>query len=1229
MFEARQGVLPVAVFFCLGASPLSAQRTFKESATFSLGANATAVAIERLDSGRHLLWAGLAGGDIASVPLERGVPGTAARTPSGVPGIANIALGDLDGDGTNDVVAVNFNPGNVAVLLNSGTGLERQAAPRSVTYPLAGGPSAAAIADWNGDGKNDVLVTLYTLNRIAVFLNQGGGTLGTPTFADCGKGPNWITRVNLDGTGPHGVATANFIDGTVSVFRRGASAAARTLTAGAGTAKIANHDVNGDGWEDLIAINQTAGTVSSFLAGAGGGGFGGAVFSPAGSLPKDFAFGPWGETRGRDLAVTNHTQSGLGGIAVHYGDLEGTFGPGPVLFPDSGPGGFVASGDVDGDGDSDLVHIAGSAGRVLTDESRGCSENLLVFIPSPVPPYESSGYFAPLPDADTCGPFGIEYEASQDPGFANPFSRHYTASPVMSLPPPLPPPLPGTEHIIYLRARLKFGDGSTWAWRAWAVRVLLKPAAFAVLRFVLNSLTSTVPPGTPIGSVTLKNIGEQPGDVRFELNSEAVSIDPGPLRFEPEEEKEVPIKATDKLLSGVHHVVLWGLSPPAGTTEVFRVSDSLTIGSGPIPTGCDARGPKTKDWVTKHEPGSFSVDVTCSAFIPVIGRVPGTPFATNPFVTLKLLTPAPWLSALDPKPDWFFDLESRTARIEWKTDPSHYGRFLAPLEAVYTCNPTAVAECQGRVTLFPLLPVTSNGGLPRESSPVPSAVPSGGTSLIVPSAVNALGLGGRALFVSDGWLTNSWSADVPITLIYTPDSQNGLTGAGVLRTERVLEGSSTTRLVDLVGGFFQTAGSGLVQIRSTMPQVLGLRTVVEAETDGDPKTRFGTEIPTAVFGSGIGRAEGDLVLPGIDDDEASRANIILSETTGAEATATITVHGSDGAIIGSMTKPVLPYSKVQINGIVKSVAPSASISGGSARVSVSSGDGRIFALATVIDNASSSFAAIRGRVPRLLRSSVPVPTALIIPGAARLPGAFNSTFTTSLAIANGTSAEASLNLTYHYVDADDANARKSVTKDVTIPAQGALSKEMGLDVLSSFFGITARSFGWIEIKGDVGRVIAASAVSSLVDPADPSRGRKSAPVEGILADSPDIADKTGQERRFAGAEKSPARRTNLILVETSGQPVTAAVRALDEKGRTLASRTFDVDGRQYSQINDIFGPSGLGLGDGPFQNVEIAVRVLSGDGRLVSFVTRNDNLSGNPEIFVLKEPGPPLGSVRD
>ena len=56
---------------------------------------------------------------------------------------------------------------------------------------------------------------------------------------------------------------------------------------------------------------------------------------------------------------------------------------------------------------------------------------------------------------------------------------------------------------------------------------------------------------------------------------------------------------------------------------------------------------------------------------------------------------------------------------------------------------------------------------------------------------------------------------------------------------------------------------------------------------------------------------------------------------------------------------------------------------------------------------------------------------------------------------------------------------------------------------------------------------------------------------------------------------------------------------------------------------DHFGAEGLALGDGPFQNVEIAAQVVEGGGQVVGVVTLVGNLSKNPEIFLMQDPGPP------
>lgn len=1204
---------------------LAVAQSFTESASVPLGANASAAVLDRVSRIRWDLFVGLGNGEVAVVPFTGGLPGSVSRFPAGVPGIGSIGLGDLNGDGRTDVVATNFNPGNIAVLLrNTSGGLGSPS-----VIPLPGGPTGVALVDWNGDGYSDVVVSLYSTNRIAVLLNTGSGALGPASFLDCGKGPNAITAIDLRGDGLPGVATANFVDGTISLFGRGSSSA-RTYPCGSGPAGIDGRDVSGDGLGDLSCLSQTSGRLDSFFDIDYGLDFESRGASPVGATPKDFAFLDLDGNGKRDLAVTNHSGSGLGGVGLFTGDGSGLYtAAGPRLFPELGQGGLVEAGDVDGDGRADLIVLIGQVLRLL--------RNVTSFGACP-PPVEAPEIRDDLSSQVSTGiPSGseitilmwnepstlIEYEIARDGAFTNLLQSGLTATSVLTF----GTPASNADYDLYLRLRFVNGCGAASAYRIRLLRMLARPAAFVLLKFALRVLVSTS--DTSLGSMRVKNVGGMPGDLTLRGNTDLFGFaPPGPTRLEPGEERDVDLLRTPRMLEGVHHVLVTG---EGGGT--FHANGFTTVSTGVFLIDCRI---DPNPLVLPRSGEARSSTIRCGNVAPA-SRASRAPLIQGPSFLLASLVhhDSPWLTSLSSKPDWQAIAREGggyEARVETSVvDSLGYTDSVAPIRATFVFADPILVQPGSTYSLAVTSPPPAPANRPGTARRAPPAepLPPGGLALIVPSAVSATGSGGRTLFVSDGWLRNAATAPVPITLVYTPDSRNGLTDPEVQTLERTLPASSTTRLVDLVGGFFGTTGSGLVQIRSASVSALGLRTVVEAVTDGDPRTRYGTEIPTVAYGSGVALGEGELVLPGVDDDAANRANVILSETTGAEATAWITVNGPDGALVGSLSRTVPPFGKVQVNGVVGAVAPGATLSGGWVGVSVTAGAGRVVPLATVIDNASSSFAAIRGRMPRTAVVGATVPSTLVIPSAARLPGAFGNQFTTSLSIANGTSSPASLSLTYHHVDVDDGGARKQVTRSVIVPPRGALPKAAGLDAVVSLFGVANRSYGWIEVTGDVGRVVAISAVSSLVDPADPGKGRKTAPIDGLLSDSPDIAGGTGQERRFAGAEKSVLTRTNLILVETSGKPATVSVRALDGRGRVLGSRSFAVEARQYLQVNDVLGPGGIGLGDGPFENVEVATRVTEGEGRVIALLTRNDNLSGNPEVFVLKEPGPPRATLLD
>jgi hypothetical protein len=133
---------------------------------------------------------------------------------------------------------------------------------------------------------------------------------------------------------------------------------------------------------------------------------------------------------------------------------------------------------------------------------------------------------------------------------------------------------------------------------------------------------------------------------------------------------------------------------------------------------------------------------------------------------------------------------------------------------------------------------------------------------------------------------------------------------------------------------------------------------------------------------------------------------------------------------------------------------------------------------------------------------------------------------------------------------------------------------------------------------------------------------KTSQVPGLYLDSPSVMPQGSEEHRFSSIEKSAQKRSNLVLLEVDGQPASVVVRLRSSAGDTLGEQTINVNPGEYRQITDVFGSAGVNAGEGPFQDVEVSAQVVGGTGRVVALASVIDNVSFNPEVFLLTAPAP-------
>lgn len=267
-----------------------------------------------------------------------------------------LAAGDLNGDGRQDLVTVTNNPGqdSLTVLINNIEGFDIAAVETS------SGPRSVALADMDRDGDLDAIVAGFVGVRgvgrpplaVALHRNQGNGSFGPPEetrVADEGE-PTDVTTGDVDGSGTPDVVYGDFNFGTggrvyVLLNSGGGALGPPATYLGTDATEVAAGDLDGDGDGDVTSADSQPGmgvytAQNGLLSGPRSYADSGAQEHALADLDGD-----------RDLDIVSGTGSGVRALANRG---NGTFALEPTIF-DGGSERSMATGDLNGDGLADVV----------------------------------------------------------------------------------------------------------------------------------------------------------------------------------------------------------------------------------------------------------------------------------------------------------------------------------------------------------------------------------------------------------------------------------------------------------------------------------------------------------------------------------------------------------------------------------------------------------------------------------------------------------------------------------------------------------------------------------------------------------------------------------------------------------------------------------------------------------------------------------------------------------
>lgn len=269
------------------------------------------------------------------------------------------AIADFNGDGKPDIVTGGGNP-SIAVLNNvTPPGRGASFAPGYRSLDGITNRDLAAV-DVNGDGKPDVVGISNTADRVAVFIGVGDGTFAPWSLYFTGDGPIALAARDFNGDGKLDIVTADANGKTLSLLANNGDGTLATVVStsiGGGTPNfLATADFDGDGDLD-IAVGTTAPNAVVIFTNTGG------VFTRSAEILADAVL--------TSLAAVDANGDGKADLffgfgtdtSIRYAKNNGA-GFDVSLVPAGGAMGGIVVRDITGDGLPDLVTTLRTTSRL-------------------------------------------------------------------------------------------------------------------------------------------------------------------------------------------------------------------------------------------------------------------------------------------------------------------------------------------------------------------------------------------------------------------------------------------------------------------------------------------------------------------------------------------------------------------------------------------------------------------------------------------------------------------------------------------------------------------------------------------------------------------------------------------------------------------------------------------------------------------------------------------------